>query len=276
MQNAHSKNLAKQKCKIARIGFQEEVVPGCFRMELVGDGLTGKPGQFFHILCSKEDFSYRIHSLPANILIEKKPILRRPFSIHRLRENGIEILYKVKGVGTRILSSLPKQDTLNLLGPCGQGFRIKETPSILVGGGMGVAPIFALAESLKFPSTTCLIGAKTEKELLLIKEFQGLGINMKVATDDGSCGRKGTVLDLLLSQDTTSATIYACGPLPMLSSIIKFAKENKASCQVLMEERMGCGMGGCLCCALPTKEGYKKVCKDGPVFDVEDLLEIES
>jgi dihydroorotate dehydrogenase electron transfer subunit len=260
--------------KIQEIGvrFQEEVRPGYFRMRLSGE-LSGTPGQFFHILCKKGDFSYKIHnSLPANILIETRPILRRPFSIHRLRDNGIEILYKVKGIGTRILSSLKKGDKLNLLGPCGQGFRIKDTQSILIGGGMGVAPIFALAESLKSSTTTCLIGAKTKKELLLINEFQGLGLTLEVATDDGSYGRKGTVLDLLLSQNTASATIYACGPLPMLSSIIKFAKENKVSCQVLMEERMGCGMGGCLCCALPTKEGVKMVCKDGPVFDVEELL----
>ena len=264
--------MQNAKCKIASVGFQEEVVPGYFRMGLSGE-LSGTPGQFFHILCNKEDFSYRI---PTNTTsLEKRPILRRPFSIHRVRENGIEILYKVKGIGTRILSLLKEEDTLNLLGPCGQGFRIKETPAILVGGGMGVAPIFALAESLKPSFVTCLIGAKTEKELLLTKEFQGLGINIKITTDDGSCGRKGNVLDLLLSHYTASATIYACGPLPMLSSIIKFAKENRASCQVLMEERMGCGMGGCLCCALPTKAGYKKVCTDGPVFDVEELYPIK-
>ncbi|MDI6752718.1 MAG: dihydroorotate dehydrogenase electron transfer subunit [bacterium] len=240
-------------------------------MGLSGE-LSGSPGQFFHILCDKEDFSYKIHNLPANRLsLKKKPILRRPFSIHRLREGGIEILYKVKGIGTRMLSLLKKGDTLNLLGPCGQGFRIKETPAILVGGGIGVAPIFALAESLKPSSVTCLLGARTKNELLLTKEFQGLGINIKIATDDGSCGRKGNVLSLLLSHYTHLKTIYACGPLPMLSSIIKFAKENSASCQVLMEERMGCGMGGCLCCALPTKTGYKKVCEDGPVFDVEEL-----
>jgi dihydroorotate dehydrogenase electron transfer subunit len=254
------------------VRFQEEVVPGYFRMELSGE-LSGTSGQFFHILCDKEDFSYRVHSSPTNTLnLEKKPILRRPFSIHRFRNNGIEILYKVKGIGTRMLSSLKNGDKLNLLGPCGHGFKIKETPAILVGGGIGVAPIFALAEILKSSTTTCLIGAKTKKELLLINEFQGLGLTLEVATDDGSCGRKGTVLDLLLSQNTASKTIYACGPIPMLSSIIKFAKENKVSCQVLIEERMGCGIGGCLCCALPTKEGYKRVCTDGPVFDVEKLL----
>ncbi|MBU1599950.1 dihydroorotate dehydrogenase electron transfer subunit [bacterium] len=264
--------MQNAKCKIVEVAFQEEVGTGCFRMELIGEGLSGRPGQFFHILCDKGDFSYKIHNLPTNTLsLENKPILRRPFSIHRLREGGIEILYKVKGIGTRMLSFLKKGDTLSLLGPCGQGFRIQETPSILVGGGMGVAPIFALAESLKSSSVTCLIGAKTGNELLMTKEFQSLGINTEMATDDGSCGKKGTVLDLLLSYYTTSATVYACGPIPMLSSIIKFAKENKASCQVLMEERMGCGMGGCLCCALPTKAGYKKVCKDGPVFEAEEL-----
>jgi len=259
------------KIQEAEVGFQEEVCPGYFRIGLFGE-LSGAPGQFFHILCDTEDFSYRIHSLPANTLnLERKPILRRPFSIHRFRKSGIEILYKVKGIGTRMLSFLKKGDRLNLLGPCGNGFKIKEAPSILVGGGMGVAPIFALAESLKSSSVTCLMGARTKNELLMVNEFQGLGINFRIATDDGSCGRKGTVLDLLLSHYTASATVYACGPLPMLSSIIKFAKENKASCQILMEERMGCGMGSCLCCALPTKVGYKKVCKDGPVFDVEEL-----
>jgi dihydroorotate dehydrogenase electron transfer subunit len=220
-----------------------------------------------------------------------EPLLRRPFGIHRISNqkpetsNQIEILYEVVGKGTEILSRKKSGEYLGVIGPLGNGFSLLSTRySLLVGGGMGVAPLVFLAERLaeiQNPKskiqTLVLIGAKTENQILCEKEFQDLGCDVKIATDDGSRGFKGYVSDLL--KNTLPATnsqlrtkIYACGPKPMLKEIAVTSKKFKIPAQVSLEEHMACGIGACFGCAVMTKGGYKRVCKDGPVFEAGDII----
>jgi dihydroorotate dehydrogenase electron transfer subunit len=194
-------------------------------------------------------------------------ILRRPFSIHRIREKGVEVLFKIKGAGTEWLSKRSAGDILDIAGPCGKGFKIEDKKCVLIGGGIGIAPLLSLAESLK-EKPIILIGAKNRDEILCVKDFEAIGADVAIATEDGSFGYRGYVTELL----SEKYPIYACGPRAMLKKIAEFAKKNGVSCQVLVEERFGCGVGACMCCAVLTKKGYKRVCADGPVFSAEELL----
>ena len=238
-----------------------------------------------------------------------QPFLRRPFSIHKLnyghrtinqksiskknKENRfqaasyIEILYEVLGKGTMILSEKRPGEYLDTLGPLGKGFSLSadsyRIKSILVAGGMGVAPLFFLAQWLKRGNvqharrnTVVLIGAKTKKEILSQKEFANIGLNVRICTEDGSSGFKGKVTELLAHLLKTKgcdlSTIYACGPRPMLIEVCKISKRYNIQAQVSLEEYMACGLGVCLGCMIKTKEGQKLVCKDGPVFDVSKII----
>jgi len=235
--------------------------------------------------------------------------LRRPFSIHKLSGPGIEILYEIVGKGTEILSQKKAGEYLDIIGPLGNGFNYKSqvTPSpslgtpfgrsspVLVAGGMGVAPLLFLAEklvtrsgghSLAFARDSLrsqvtrkplvLIGVKTRSDVLCEKEFRKLGCNVKIATDDGSKDFRGYVSDLLkkvLSTiDHRPSTIYACGPRPMLKETAAISKKYNIPAQVSLEEHMACGIGACLGCAVNTKQGYKRVCQDGPVFDADEIV----
>ncbi|MBN3041119.1 MAG: dihydroorotate dehydrogenase electron transfer subunit [Candidatus Omnitrophica bacterium] len=225
------------------------------------------------------------NSSPGNFIhIKIKPvILRRPFSIHRVEGNSIFVLFKKKGRGTSELASIKKGEVLDVIGPLGRGFNLslERKPSvhknIILAGGIGVAPLVFLAEKLGKQQTIVLLGAKDKKGILCEKDFKKLGCKVHIATEDGSKGFKGTVLDLLKSilRDTKyemRTTIYACGPKPMLYAVHKAIKKyQNTSCQVSFEQFMGCGLGFCCGCVIKTKTGYKKVCKDGPVFDVRDI-----
>jgi len=227
-----------------------------------------------------------------------EPLLRRPFSIHKLSGPGIEILYEIVGRGTEILSQKKAGEYLDIIGPLGNGFNYKSqvTPSpslgtlfgrsspVLVAGGMGVAPLLFLAEKIVTRSggrqvtrrPLVLIGAKTRSDVLCEKEFRKLGCNVKIATDDGSRGYKGYVTELLKKELSTInyqlSTIYACGPRPMLKETAAISKKYNIPAQVSLEEHMACGIGACLGCAVNTKQGYKRVCQDGPVFDADEIV----
>lgn len=227
------------------------------------------PGQFLHI---------KVNST----------ILRRPFSIYKVNKNKIYIFFKVKGRGTVLLSRYRKGDNLDVIGPLGRGFDVrpkdKEAQSILVAGGMGVAPLVFLGEKLKAMQNTkhktqnsVLLGAKNKDEVLCEREFTKLGFKVFAATEDGSRGYKGTVLDLLQNEllaqcPVPYVNIYACGPKEMFFKMAVILKDySKVNCQVSFEQFMGCGLGVCCGCTIETKNGYKKVCKDGPVFDIKDI-----
>lgn len=245
-----------------------EVVPGHYRLtlEIPKIPVDTYPGQFMHIkICEQYD-----------------PLLRRPFSIHRIdRETGrIEILYKVVGKGTRLLKKAQVGDRLDILGPLGKGFRIDKDlkTAILIAGGIGVSPLLFLGDELRKMdvSTYVFIGAKTRSLILCEDAFKELGCEVKVSTEDGSLGYCGNVTDLLhkslLFSEYTSlsfTSLFACGPYAMLHKVAGFAKTFDIECQVSLEERLACGVGACLGCVVRFN-GYKRVCKDGPVFSTRE------
>jgi dihydroorotate dehydrogenase electron transfer subunit len=256
----------------AKIISQRKIGQRYFKMSLVAPRIAkvAKPGQFINIKVSDN----------------YEPLLRRPFSIHRVGGSNIEILYEIVGLGTQILSQRKRGEYLDILGPLGNGFSYhlpltNYQMSILVAGGIGVAPLLFLAQKIKTDhpkfNIQVLIGAKTKEQLLCEKEFKTLGYTVKISTDDGSKGFRGKVTDLLkevlrTTNDERQTTIYACGPRPMLKEISKITKIYKIPAQVSLEEHMVCGIGACLGCAVNTKEGYKRVCKDGPVFNAEEII----
>jgi len=220
------------------------------------------------------------------------PLLRRPFGFHRITKKGkakiVEVLYEVVGKGTEILAHKGPGEFMDVIGPLGNGFEYKDSAAsnqqaIIVAGGIGVAPLMMLAEELKGLKAIVLLGANSKNRVLCEREFKKIGCGVKVATDDGSKGHKGFVTDLLRTLPTTNdqrlttindqrpATIYACGPNPMLKAVSQIAIKNNIKCQVLLEEYMACGLGVCMGCAIMTKTGYKMVCKDGPVLNAEEI-----
>ncbi len=217
-----------------------------------------------------------------------EPLLRRPISIHGVSGTRIKIFYEVVGKATEILSQRKKGEPLDIIGPLGNGFdpgkqKTEDRRQVLVAGGMGVAPLIFLAEKLtevksqkSKVKTVVLIGARTKDELLCVNDFKKLGCDVKIATDDGSSGFKCRVSELLKHLLSTSryplSTIYACGPKLMLKAVADISNERGIPAQLSLEEHMSCGIGACLGCAVKTKAGLKRVCKEGPVFIAEDLI----
>ena len=226
------------------------------------------PGQFVHIRV-RDTFS---------------PLLRRPFSISNALSKRIEIIYKVVGQGTNILSKVKRGDCLSILGPVGNGFSIsKEVKEhILIGGGIGVSPLVFLAR--KIAKTTknknCLsvfLGFKTADEILCQNELVGANIALYVATEDGSHGYKGLVHHLVEDylkklSSFSGLNIYACGPSKMLKFVADLSFNYAIFSQVLMEEIIGCGVGVCRGCVVKGKAGYLRVCQEGPVFDAKEII----
>jgi dihydroorotate dehydrogenase electron transfer subunit len=238
--------------------------------EIVKDA---QPGQFVLVRCS-ERFD---------------PLLRRPFSFHRFdkKQGTFDILFRVVGKGTALLAEKKVGETNDILGPLGNGFNLnkKFQNPILLAGGMGVAPILAVADNLVASGIKPLIflGAKTKSELWYAREFEVLGCRPEFATDDGSLGFKGTVLELFKSEirsltkilggKKSEIIIYGCGPEPMLKQLATFAQEKNFLCQLSLEANMACGLGACQGCVVQVNgpEKYKLVCKDGPVFDSKEI-----
>jgi len=280
---------------IAEIIENKQVAPRYYRMRIESAylGRKAKPGQFVEIRCSGEN----------------EPLLRRPLGVHRIAKGGIEILYEVVGKGTELLAQKLRGETLDVIGPLGNGFGVRSQKSevrsqksevrsqILVAGGVGVAPLLSLAEELAFSfqlsaiskKIIVIIGAKTKSQILCEAEFKKLGCKVLVSTDDGSKGKRGLATDTL--QDflrytihDTRYTIYACGPTPMLKAVADIARTRHIPCQVSLEERMACGVGVCLGCPVKVRKTftryeirdmryeYKMVCKDGPVFDAKEII----
>ena len=254
----------------AKILKNEKIGPGFYRMRVESGYLAAnsKPGQFVEVRCSDKT----------------DPLLRRPIGVNRVVKGGIELLYEVVGKGTEIVSGMKKNDLCDVIGPLGNGFDIASRPgiSILVAGGNGVAPLLFLAEELakKKKTVHVLIGGCSKSHILCEKDFKRSGANVSISTEDGSEGCKGVVTcllnDLLCSSDTdakTRSTIYACGPVGMLKAVSRIAHDRRIPCQVSLEERMACGVGACLGCPVKvrTAHTYKMVCKDGPVFNAEEI-----
>lgn len=205
----------------------------------------------------------------VNIKIEGL-YLRRPISVCDKDENSVTVIYKVVGKGTEILSRMQKGEKLDVLTGLGNGYdlTLSGNSPLLIGGGVGVPPLYMAAkELLKHGKTVSVIlGFNTESEVFLEKEFRNIGCNVTVTTADGSYGKKGFVTDALPDE---YSYFYACGPEPMLKAVWK---SSKTSGQMSFEERMGCGFGACMGCSCKTIAGYKRICKDGPVMKKEEIL----
>lgn len=214
--------------------------------------------------------------------IGKDPLLRRPFSIHQTSDGGrIQIYFKVVGRGTEILAQVRENQKISVLGPLGRGFRLNlGAPAIIVGGGLGIAPMLFLAKENcrlknKISDDIVLLGARDKSELEpILADFRHLGIRLLTATYDGSLGHHGFVPELMQSVSLPpGCNVYACGPEPMMAGIYRICKSQDIPCQVSVESPMACGMGACLGCSRPAKDGgYTHVCLNGPVFDAEELL----
>ncbi|MDD5165947.1 MAG: dihydroorotate dehydrogenase electron transfer subunit [Candidatus Omnitrophica bacterium] len=248
----------------AKIIYNKKVKGNYFHCLLLAPSLAKKaqPGEFVNI----------------KITDNYQPLLRRPLSIHRVDGKTIELLYEAVGRGTEILSRRKRGEYLDIIGPLGNGFSMpKSGHSILVAGGMGVAPLLFLAERLIRHKLIVLIGARTKSEILCEKEFQDLGYSVKIATDDGSKGFKGRITELLRNVLQTQGSkqqkmVYACGPRPMLKEISRMSKKDKFSAEISLEEHMACGIGACLGCVLETTNGLQRVCKEGPVFAAGEII----
>jgi dihydroorotate dehydrogenase electron transfer subunit len=213
------------------------------------------------------------------------PLLRRPFSIYRLTEGkkGLEILYRVVGECTGILSEIREGESVDILGPLGNGFSLpKKNGSVfIVAGGIGVAPLVFLSSYLvgekgfAASSIKVFLGARSKDDLLCRDDFLGLGLEVAVTTDDGSDGETCLItspVEIALKNKRPDV-IYACGPSGMMKCLADMAEDYSVACQISMETVMACGFGACLGCAVESKdEGkYLHVCKDGPVFNSRDI-----
>ena len=204
--------------------------------------------------------------------------LRRPISINHVdkAKNEVWFLVQMVGDGTRKLASVQVGDTVNVVMPLGKCFTMPDSPHarpLLVGGGVGTAPMLFLGEALKKCGIqpTFLLGARSANDLLQIEEFAALG-EVHVTTEDGSKGEKGYVTLHSVLKKEHFDMIYTCGPKPMMVAVAKYAKSNGIECEVSLENKMACGVGACLCCVEDTQEGNVCVCKEGPVFNIKRLL----
>ena len=238
-----------------------QVAENIFRLEILSQELSeiSKAGQFLQVKLSDE-FT-----------------LRRPLGIASTKNGIVKIFYRLVGRGTKFLSTKKSGEHLNILGALGNGFNTNVAGKILlVGGGMGMAPLLSVAE--KIPAADILIGGKTATEInFWIKEFQNEVTKIYITTDDGSRGSKGFVTTLLpeVLEFDNYAAIYTCGPEIMMRGVSQIAAENNLPCYVSFERRMACGLGACLSCSIDTSNGRKKVCKDGPVFDAQEVFNFE-
>lgn len=214
----------------------------------------------------------------AELRIDGTPsvVLRRPISVHGFDagKNEIAFLVQVVGDGTRWLASLKEGDKVNVLMPLGNGFTMPVECGgryLLVGGGVGSAPLYYLAEQLKEKGCdfVILIGTRSAKDLYRRDAYEALG-RVEYTTEDGSLGEKGYVTNHSVLGEKFDR-IYTCGPKPMMLAVAGYARENGIECEVSLENKMACGLGACLCCVEDTKEGHRCVCTDGPVFSINEL-----
>ena len=218
------------------------------------------PGQFVQV---------RVDGSPSTYL-------RRPISIHDVdfRQNEITLLVQQVGEGTKHLAAAGNGDTINMVLPLGNGFTLPQQGEsvLLVGGGIGIAPLYYFAKILngKGIRPTLLLGGKSESDLLRLADYQNFGETF-VTTEDGSLGEKGFVTMHSVWQQKLFDKIYVCGPKPMMKAVAKLVAEKGAWCEVSLENLMACGLGACLCCVEDTVDGNVCVCKEGPVFNIRRL-----
>ena len=252
--------MAKVKIK-ANIIRQDNIATDIFSMVLDAKEIAenAKPGQFID-LYSKDG----------------SKLLPRPISICEMdKTNGtLRIVYRIAGQGTKEFSKLKAGDDIEILGPLGNGFTLRDRKAILIGGGIGIPPMLQLAKDLNCEKSIVL-GFRDEE--FLSDEFKPYG-EVYMSSDSGKIGVKGTVMDAIKEYAITGDVIYACGPTPMLRAIREYAISNGIEAQISLEEKMACGIGACLACVCKSKDiddhskvNNKRICKDGPVFFAEEV-----
>lgn len=257
----------------------QEIAPNYYRMRVLAPDYSknARPGQFIMLRLQQS----------------QQPLLRRPFGIFRTGfmpadcdsmppKEFIELIYKVVGGGTELMQTLHQGDQVELLGPLGKGFEFGDPAEekILVGGGIGLVPLYMLAEQMVDESKVrLLMGGRTRDDIITVTEFERLGVETYVSTEDGSLGEAGLVTQVLEKRLTKnpSVTVYACGPMPMIRAVEKICRRFETPLQVSLEALMACGVGACLGCVVKgtshTEEqpSYLCTCKVGPVFDAKQL-----
>lgn len=195
--------------------------------------------------------------------------LRRPISVFNFGDGFVEILYKVLGHGTKDMSTFEKGMVLDVLVGLGNGFTLKDCKPLLVGGGIGIAPLYALAKAFNKQGIRpqLVYGARSKNDIVLVEEFKEL-CDLYIATDDGTLGFKGNVIDCIKANNLDFDYYYSCGPFKMLEFLSKAYPNGCVS----LEARMGCGFGACMGCSIETTNGPKRVCKEGPVFESNEVL----
>jgi len=265
------------KQTLCSVASHVEVMPGIHLMWIEAPDIaaTAQPGQFITVRCG--NFT-----------------LRRPFSVHQVSSREIALLFKVAGKGTLWLSQRQTGERIDILGPLGKGFSIPPTKSeqskhlLLVAGGIGIAPlVFLMQYALSQHQITLIHGASTAAQLYpfysAAKKRSKLsplpkGVQFIPVTEDGSMGQKGRATDILPDFLNWANQVYACGPAEMYKTMAEMSRRAKRSnlkltkCQVSLEVRMGCGFGACYGCTINTKKGLKHICRDGPVFELDDII----
>lgn len=216
-----------------------------------------KPGQFIHILCGDG------------------VLLRRPVSICDYSDNRLRFTFAVRGEGTKRLAKYDAGDSLDILGPLGRGFSVDKkgdkTP-LVIGGGIGIFPLYFLARQLG-GKTEAILGFQNKSCVIMNEDFDSVCARTYLSTDDGSYGFHGLVTDVFRKrlEKGDISSVYSCGPMPMLKAIAGIAKQNGIFCELSLEQRMGCGIGACAVCVCKTKMGFSKVCQLGPVFNAKEV-----
>ncbi len=248
----------KEQAMIVR---QDEIATDIYSIWFQTENIAkaAKPGQFIAVYCK-----------------EGSRLLPRPISICEVdKEKGLlRIVYRVAGKGTEEFSTYHTGTTLEIMGPLGNGYTLKDKKAFLIGGGIGIPPMLELAKNLDCEKQIVL---GFRNEIFLTDELEKYG-KVFVATEDGSVGTKGTVLDAIRENTLDADIIYTCGPTPMLRALKEYATEHGMEAQISLEEKMACGIGACLACVCKSKEkdhhtnvNNKRICKDGPVFDAQEV-----
>ena len=251
--------MAKVKIK-STVAEQKKLAEGIYSMWLLAEEIAvqAKPGQFISVYSN-----------------DKSRVLPRPISICEIdREQGkLRIVYRVVGKGTEEFSKALAGDTFEILGPLGNGFPLEEAKGkrvLMVGGGIGVPPMLQTAKEAE--AEAVIVSGYRNNDLFLKEELENAG-SLYIATEDGSVGTKGNVLDAIRENGIQADVMFACGPTPMLRALKQYAEEKNMPCWISMEEKMACGIGACLACVCQSKNvdahshvHNKRICKDGPVF----------
>ena len=249
--------MNRQKIK-AKIIKQEKLTDNIYDMYISAPDIArnAKPGQFVSLYTKN-----------------LSKLLPRPISICDVDEDSLRLVYRVTGekTGTAELSLLKEGDSIDILGSLGNGFPLDKKDVLLIGGGIGIPPLLYLCKSLEGRKKVVL--GYRDSKLFLKNDFDKLTKDVFIATEDGSLGTKGNVIDAIKANGVGASTIMCCGPTPMLRAVKEYALENNIECYLSLEERMACGVGACLACVCKSKEvdehsrvNNKRVCKDGPVF----------